>query len=274
MKNPGPLFCILLLVVTPVVAQKKQAIPPGTVQINDTLFADKHEVDNISWREYLFYLSKYAPAEQNNALPDTLVWGTDSTSLAMQNYYYRHPGFNTYPVVGISYRQALAFCAWRTSQVNFSYYITENKITDWENHLNDPYPIRVCYRLPTEEEWEMLAAGDKPITIYPYGVDSIYRKWKKKYTKTFNSKYPDETPAGTQVKPVGYYTAAGGSYWPNSFHLYNMIGNVAEMVQEEGTAKGGSFDHIPEDCKIRNRQLYKKPERWLGFRCVAVVLKQ
>ena len=243
------------------------------MQINDTLFADKLEVNNVGWREYLFYLMKFDSAEQEKALPDTLVWGSDSSSIAMQEYYFRHPGFNNYPVVGISYRQALAFCSWRTAQVNFNYYIKENKIADWENHLKDTFPIRVYYRLPTEKEWELLAAGEKLVSVYPYGIDSVYRKWKKKYTRTFNCIYPEDKPAGSQVKQTGYYTAAGRSYWPNSFHLYNMIGNVAEMVQEEGIAKGGSFDHKLEECKIKNNQPYSGPERWLGFRCVAVILK-
>lgn len=273
MRNIGILNFILFFVVAGISAQKKQLIPPGTVQINDTLFADKQEVDNISWREYLYYLRRFDTAKEESALPDTLVWGYDSSSLAMQQYYLRHPGFNSYPVGGISYRQALAFCEWRTAQVNFVYYIKENKITDWENHLNDQYPIRVYYRLPTEKEWEWLAAGDKPVAAYPYGIDSVYRKWKKKFTKTFKCRYPEDTLASQQAKQIRYYTATGGSFWPNSFQLYNIIGNVAEMVQEEGIAKGGSFDHQLEDCKIKNNQPYTGPERWLGFRCVAVVLK-
>lgn len=273
MKSLSILILLLLFLITDMAAQKKQLIPPGTVQINDTLFADKLEVDNISWREYLHYLRRFDAAEEESALPDTLVWGYDSSSFVMQQYYLRHPGFNTYPVVGISYRQALAFCEWRTAQVNFGYYIKENKITDWENHLNDPYPIRVYYRLPTEKEWEWLAAGDKPAADYPFGIDSVYRKWKKKYTKTFNCSYPEDKPSGQKGSQIGYYTVPTRSFWINEYGLYNMIGNVAEMVQEEGIAKGGSFDHQLEDCKIKNKQPYSGPERWLGFRCVAVLVK-
>ena len=263
----------LLLLFDLSMAGQKTVTPPGTVRINDTLYADITEVENIAWREYLYYLSRFDTASLENALPDTLVWGFDSSSLAMQQYYFRHPSFNIYPVVGISYRQALAFCAWRTEQVNFNSYLKEKKISDWENHLNDSYPVRVYYRLPTEKEWEMLAAGGKSTTQYPYGVDSVYRKWKKKYTRVFNCRYPENNPLDTLSQKFGYYTAAGKSYWPNGFRLYNLIGNVAEMVQEEGIAKGGSFEHQLEDCKIKNKQTYSGPERWLGFRCVAVILK-
>ena len=273
MKRKRLIIIPFIFLAVTVCAQTKQFIPPGTVRINDTLFADKEEVNNVGWREYLFYKSRFKPDEAVNALPDTLVWSRDTASLPLQEYYFRHPGFNNYPVTGISYTQALAYCAWRTAQVNFGIYIKENKITDWENHIHDDYPIRVYYRLPTEKEWEMLAAGKKSTDAYPFGVDSVYRKWKKKFVKTFNCLYPEEKKKDSTAQEIGYFTAAGSSYWPNGFRLYNMIGNVAEMAQEEGIAKGGSFDHKLEDCKIKNKQTYSGPERWLGFRCVAVVLK-
>ncbi len=36
----------------------------------------------------------------------------------MVEYYFRHPGFNNYPVVGVSWRQAYDFCLWRSDRVN------------------------------------------------------------------------------------------------------------------------------------------------------------
>ncbi|MEM6299611.1 MAG: hypothetical protein AAF740_13060, partial [Bacteroidota bacterium] len=59
----------------------------------------------------------------------------------------------------------------------------------------------------------------------------------------------------------------------NLFELKQMIGNVAELVAEEGISKGGSFWHTLEECKIKNRISYDKPKAWLGFRCVAEVKK-
>lgn len=48
---------------------------------------------------------------------------------------------------------------------------------------------------------------------------------------------------------------------------------MAEMVSEKGVAKGGSFTHPLDSCKISIDQYYFQPEVWLGFRCVAVKLK-
>lgn len=248
--------------------------PPGTVQINDTLFADIQEVDNISWREYLYYLQRFDQPAIEKALPDTTLWGLDTSSVIQIGLYYiRHPGFNTYPVVGISYNQVVEFCKWRTKQANFGLYLKKNKIKDWEKHLTDSFPILFYYRLPTVAEWELLATGEKPLDEYPYGFQSTSVERGNKLMHAFNCQYPADNNGLTAIKYNDWHTAPARSYWINEHGLYNMIGNVAEMVQEEGIAKGGSFAHQLEDCKIKNNQTYSEPQRWLGFRCVAVILK-
>jgi len=58
----------------------------------------------------------------------------------------------------------------------------------------------------------------------------------------------------------------------NSLGLLHMIGNVAELVQEENIIKGGSWIHDLEDCRIENKLNYTAPTCWIGFRCVCEVL--
>jgi hypothetical protein len=57
----------------------------------------------------------------------------------------------------------------------------------------------------------------------------------------------------------------------NDYGVSGTIGNVAEMIDKEGLAKGGSWAHSLASCKISKWQHYKKPTAWLGFRCVCVV---
>lgn len=274
MKRTGFFILLQFLLCWGLFAQKKNITPPGTVQINDTLYADIQEVDNISWREYLYYLQQFDQPAIEKALPDTLLWGTDTSSIIQIGpYYLRHPGFNSYPVVGISYAQAIEFCKWRTNQANFGLYLKKNKIKEWEKHLTDSFPILFSYRLPTNAEWESLAAGKQSPDQYPFGVQSISVEWDNKLMHAFNCQYPLDSNGLTAIKYNDWYTVPTRSFWINEYGLYNMIGNVAEMVQEEGIAKGGSFDHKLEDCKIKNKQTYSGPQRWLGFRCVAVVVK-
>lgn len=91
-----------------------------------SFYIDKTEVANVHYREYLFWLQRvFDPTDPVNqpiiegALPDTLVWRSElSYNEPMVEYYFRHPGFNYYPVVGVTWRQATDFCLWRSDRVN------------------------------------------------------------------------------------------------------------------------------------------------------------
>ena len=92
-----------------------------------SFYIDRTEVANIHYREYIYWLERiFDPsADPNNqkildaALPDTLVWRSElSYNEPLVEYYFRHPGFNDYPVVGVTWRQAYDFCLWRSDRVN------------------------------------------------------------------------------------------------------------------------------------------------------------
>lgn len=245
--------------------------PPGTLKINDTLYIDQFEVNNVGWREYWYYLNRSDSANAYKALPDTLVW-RDSifSNEPMVEYYFRHPMFNSYPAVGISFEQAIEFCSWRTYVANQVVYFRENKIENRREHLNDTFPIKFYYRLPTKEEWEMVASTS---------IDSsnkVFKKYHKRISSFFNTKEVFDSLEKTDYDPIyglSLPTASVNSFFANKFGAYNMVGNLAEMVSEKGIAKGGSFIHPLDSCKISLDQHYDKPEVWLGFRCVAVKLK-
>lgn len=92
-----------------------------------SFYIDKTEVANVHYREYIHWLNRVFdpqadPAYQeiiDFALPDTLVWRSElSYNEPLVEYYFRHPSFNNYPVVGVSWRQASDFCLWRSDRVN------------------------------------------------------------------------------------------------------------------------------------------------------------
>lgn len=268
----GILFLFALIVLVCSFQKKKRdPLPPGTVRINDTLFVDKTEMTNIGWREYLHYLldEKKDTNAYFQALPDTTVWRDDFPSDPLAEYYFRHPAFNSYPLAGVAYEQAVAYCEWRTYIANQGLYFREKKIKNFREHLNDTFPIRFWYRLPSSAEWEKIAAGKYDPARSPYGYPDIYFKWRGKTHMAFNCKYAAPT---TETDRSGtFYTSETKSYYPNSSGAYCMIGNLAEMVAEKGIAKGGSFLHLVDSSRIDANQHYDKPERWLGFRCVAVL---
>ncbi|WP_174545276.1 gliding motility lipoprotein GldJ [Formosa haliotis] len=91
-----------------------------------SFYMDETEVTNIMYLEYLDYLKRIFPPAQdgfraiyNGALPDTLVWRNRlGYNEVMTDNYLRHPAYAEYPVVGVSWIQAVEFAKWRTDRVN------------------------------------------------------------------------------------------------------------------------------------------------------------
>ena len=92
-----------------------------------SFYIDRTEVANVHYREYLYWLGRvFDPANDpyyqkilDAALPDTLVWRSElAYNEPLVEYYLRHPSFNNYPVVGVSWKQAYDFCLWRSDRVN------------------------------------------------------------------------------------------------------------------------------------------------------------
>ena len=99
-----------------------------TQQHVQSFFMDETEVTNFMYMEYLDWLKRVYPPDQDiykniyeGASPDTLVWrnrlGYNET---MTNNYLRHPAYASYPVVGVNWIQASEFAVWRTDRVNES----------------------------------------------------------------------------------------------------------------------------------------------------------
>ncbi len=264
----------------------KTQLPPNCVRIKENLFVDKTEISNIDYREYLYWVEQVYGRNSftyQQCLPDTLIWqGTIQYGEPLVESYFRHPAYDTYPVVGVSYDQAVAFCDWRTDRVFEMTLIRMKRILpnpaqDSANHFtveryrNGQYGIPDLsvlvprFRLPTEAEWGLAASGGLDVKQYLQGYDFDALRMKrmaKKSQHPFHTKEAASSSLGDE-KP----TKIDGLF-PNNFGIFNMIGNVAEMVSERGVAKGGSYVHPASECIIVNKFAYEKPTNWLGFRCV------
>lgn len=95
---------------------------PRRVSVS-SFYMDQAEISNTNWREYLYWLDRVYgqdfPEIVNKALPDTLVWRERlGFNEPLVEYYFRHPAYQDYPVVGVNWLQANDFCLWRTDRVN------------------------------------------------------------------------------------------------------------------------------------------------------------
>jgi len=158
--------------------------------------------------------------------PDTLVWMRDfsySYNEPMTKRYYAHPSFGNYPVVGINWKQAVAFCHWRSHYLN-SYLEKTKKAVESD------------FRLPTEAEWEYAARGGRTQSMFPWGN---YYLRNKKGCLLANFK----PGRGNYAEDGGFYTVRADAYWPNDFGLYNMAGNVSEWTSSYFYEGAYNFQH-------------------------------
>ena len=96
---------------------------PRRVTVN-SFYMDRTEVANVHYREYLYWINNVFEGDEYKAvrdgvLPDTLVWRSElAYNEPLVEYYFRHPSYNYYPVVGVTWKQAHDFCLWRSDRVN------------------------------------------------------------------------------------------------------------------------------------------------------------
>jgi len=152
--------------------------------------------------------------EEIEIYPDTTVWIRDfaySYNEPMHNDYLWHDAYSDYPVVGVTWKQAKAFCEWRTLWKN-----TYQKSKKGSQMVN-------TFRLPSEAEWEYAARGGLQAATYPWGGP---------YTKSdrgcFMANF--KPVRGDYAADKALYTVEAKSYDPNDYNLYNMAGNVSEWV--------------------------------------------
>ena len=232
------------------------------------------EVEEIKGR------SSFIMKDRTAIYPDTLCWIRDfeySYNDPYASRYFSHKAYNDYPVVGVSWKQAVAFCHWRTQRL-------EGGRRGYIGHE---------FRLPSEAEWEFAARGGLQGGLYPWGGPYTTNK-EGCYLANFKpqrGKY--SLDGGVRTLPVAMYD-------PNDYGLYDMAGNVAEwtytaydenaynfyhdlmpshvynarendpIVKKRKVVRGGSWKDIAYyiQCGTREYEYQDSTHCYIGFRCV------
>lgn len=175
-------------------------------------------------------------------------------------YYDTSSAFKFYPVLNISHDAAVLYCKWLNG------FLLD---TSWE------------FRLPTREEWMHAAGGDR-YSVYSMGTPFLTNS--QGISLYCYKEVGDECIHEDENGTINVFKIEWGTHkyrypipvqalYPNVWGLYNMCGNVAEMVFEPGIALGGSWNNTGYDIRIESTQPFVKPSPMVGFRPILVKKK-
>lgn len=277
--------------------------------VKGNLYACQTEVTNKEYNQFLSYLLRSNQTSlYKKYKPDSSPY-EGSLLTFFKGYHRLHlettetkydKDYDDYPIVNISYEAAVAYCEWFTDLYNSTKGKKKFK--------------KVNFRLPKLKEWQIAALGYKkfqsweldenevevgiprnpgeevavkkriiPVKgsdiLYPwYGVYEYRNKAQNnKNCWLGNFKIPSGVPLCPALPAGGDgFTITGktGTYFPNGMGLFDVVGNVTEMIDEKGKACGGSWDHFPEESTIRSINNYSGPSGAVGFRVFMEVVEK
>ena len=283
-------------------------------QIKGNLYASEFEVTNREFWFYLGYLYKngYTEIYEKSVVDLSKYDGLTRSLLA--NYHYSPVNaqvasvkkswidkYHDYPAIDMTFEAAKTYCEWLTAQYNTqenrkykkvkfrlptknewqiaalgykdftSWNLEENTVKAWDNWVEGKGTKK------NKKDIKEFKLSQYEI-LYPWWYPNInFRNKINNYHGCYlaNVKTPEEVECKAGLKGDGFtLMSPAGTYFANRMGLYDVIGNVAEMINEEGKAMGGSWNHPAEESTIKSVNLYDEADASVGFRLFMEVIEE
>jgi formylglycine-generating enzyme len=252
----------------------KAFVEGDTVLISEFLI-QKTEVTNKDYKLFLTEADQKG-LDASRWQMDTTVWVREfAFGEPYKHYYHSHPAYDIYPVVGISYEGAMAYCRWKETQM--------------EAQLNGEYEV-TC-KLPSHGEWVRAARGDKHWASYAWGGPRIRNEQGRALcnysvvgdeavSKPIGQKEVQVHPSVISMGVAGHLSdnadilAPVYAYAVNDYGCTNMNGNAAELLEGGKLAAGGSWRNTGYDVRNESVLNVSEPVSYVGFRAVMTMLRK
>jgi formylglycine-generating enzyme required for sulfatase activity len=275
--------------------------------VKDNVYAGMYEVTNKEYNEFLDYLMQNKMDDIYERCKIQLDKYEEPALSFMRSYHAKalpnkkNKHFSDYPVVNISFDAANAYCEWLSEQYNNTADRKYRKVKfrlpsvrEWQLAATG-FKHAPSWNLseikgesrkfePGREVGKkfesIIVTLDDPQVLYPWWNVYSMRNTplNSRGCSMGNFKFPPNVKPCLPEKmstPDGFYMASSvGAYFPNGIGLYDVVGNVAEMSNENGSALGGSWNHAPEESTIKSINKYDGPSANIGFRIFMQVLEQ
>jgi formylglycine-generating enzyme required for sulfatase activity len=273
-------------------------------KVKDNIYASITELTNKDYEFFLDYLQSNGYTDQYETAAFDLSKYKGMPLAMMRAYHFSYnksdrgkPMFSNFPAMEMTYEAAKLYCEWLTAQYNVQ---------------EDRKFKKVKFRLPSRKEWTMAALGyvdfqtwefednivkarpdgdGKPRLFEAYRIgdyDSVsypwyHSDWFKHRNAIVNDKgcplaninMGDKENCNGKLKGDGFImTSPVATYFSGDMGLYDVIGNVAEMIDEKGKAMGGSWDHVKGESTITSVHHYQEADDRVGFRVFMDVIEE